>query len=153
MPSFLQVEVAADTSLCDARRIETVRKEIHSEVNIARRERVRRVEKPWGYELIFAHTDKYAGKILSIGKGCRLSLQYHEYKDESIYVHRGEVLVQLEAIDGQRVSTVLRNGECLRIEPFTQHRIQAVRDAILFEVSTPDLEDVRRVEDDYGRAR
>lgn len=122
-------------------------------MNIARRERVRRVEKPWGYELIFAHTDKYAGKILSIGKGCRLSLQYHEYKDESIYVHRGEVLVQLEAIDGQRVSTVLRNGECLRIEPFTQHRIQAVRDAILFEVSTPDLEDVRRVEDDYGRAR
>lgn len=114
-------------------------------------ERPRRVEKPWGFELIFAHTDKYAGKILLIKKGCRLSLQYHEHKDESIYVQCGEIVVQLEGEGGQRESRVLQEGECLRIVPLTRHRLQAVIDTVLFKVSTPEIDDVRRVEDDYGR--
>ena len=111
-----------------------------------------RVAKPWGLELVFAHTDGYAGKVLHIRKGCRLSLQYHKDKDESIYVQSGEVLVQLERTTGQRVSAALRSGECLKIEPLVQHRMEAIRDTVLFEVSTPELEDVERVEDDYGRA-
>lgn len=113
----------------------------------------KKVEKPWGFELIFAHTDKYAGKVLSIKKGHRLSLQYHEKKDESLYVYKGEVVLQFEKSSGQKKSVVLKSGECIRFEPLTQHRMEAIEDSVLFEVSTPELEDVKRVEDDYGRVR
>ncbi|MBI2854216.1 MAG: cupin domain-containing protein [Chloroflexi bacterium] len=113
----------------------------------------RRVEKPWGYELIFARTAKYVGKILFIKKGHRLSLQYHEHKDETIYVQSGELTVQLEGADGKLVSMQFSGGESVRIEPLKRHRMQAITDTTLFEVSTPELDDVKRVEDDYGRAQ
>ncbi|HAV10290.1 MAG TPA: cupin [Dehalococcoidia bacterium] len=114
-------------------------------------EQPRKVEKPWGYELIFAHTERYAGKLLYIKEGHRLSLQYHQKKDESIYVYQGELLLQMGGADGRLESVVLKAGDCKRIETLTRHRMQAVKDTILFEVSSPELDDVVRLDDDYGR--
>jgi mannose-6-phosphate isomerase-like protein (cupin superfamily) len=107
------------------------------------------VDKPWGYELRFARTDRYAGKVLFIKAGAQLSLQYHETKDEAFYVQSGT----LELVLGkeQRAET-LKAGEARRITPGTVHRFRAVTDTLLFEVSTPELEDVVRLEDDYGRS-
>ncbi|MCL0053343.1 hypothetical protein M1M86_02525 [Dehalococcoidales bacterium] len=110
-----------------------------------------KTEKPWGFELLFAHTSKYAGKVIFIRKGHRLSLQYHEKKDESIYICEGKVLIEIEGSDGQMVSAILEPGQCRRIHPLTKHRLKAIEDTTLFEVSTPELEDVKRLEDDYGR--
>ena len=112
-----------------------------------------KTEKPWGFELLFAHTPKYAGKLIFVRKGHRLSLQYHQRKDESIYVYEGEALVELEGSDGRMTSARFQRGQCVRIPPLTKHRLQAIEDTTLFEVSTPELEDVTRLEDDYGRAR
>jgi len=108
--------------------------------------------KPWGFELLFTHTPKYAGKLIFIRKGHRLSLQYHREKDESIYVYEGKALIEIEDSDGQLVQSVAQPGYCLRILPLTKHRLEAREDTTLFEVSTPELEDVVRLEDDYGRA-
>ena len=112
-----------------------------------------KTEKPWGFELLFAHTPKYAGKLIFVRKGHRLSLQYHESKDESICIYDGKALVEIEGSDGRMESTMLQPGQCIRIPPLTRHRLQAIEDTTLFEVSTPELDDVVRVEDDYGRAR
>ena len=112
-----------------------------------------KTEKPWGFELLLAHTPKYAGKLIFVRKGHRLSLQYHEKKDESIYIYAGKALLEIETSDGHMVSTIVEPGQCIRIPPLTRHRLQAVEDTTLFEVSTPELDDVVRVEDDYGRAR
>ena len=111
-----------------------------------------KTEKPWGFELLFAHTPSYAGKLLFIRKGHRFSLQYHQKKDETIYVYEGEALVETEGSDGRLVSAKLQAGQQIRIPPLTRHRIQAIDDTMLFEVSTPELDDVTRLEDDYGRA-
>jgi len=111
----------------------------------------RKTEKPWGFELLFAHTPKYAGKLIFVEKGHRLSLQYHEKKDEAMYFHEGKALIEIEGSDGQMVSTVAEPGHCVRIPPFTKHRLEAIEDTTLFEVSTPELEDVTRLQDDYGR--
>ena len=110
-----------------------------------------KTEKPWGFELLFAHTSKYAGKLIFVRKGHRLSLQYHEKKDESIYVYEGKALIEIEGDDGRLVSTVLQPSQCIRIPPLTKHRLKAIEDTTLFEVSTPELGDVKRLEDDYGR--
>ncbi len=112
-----------------------------------------KTEKPWGFELLLAYTPKYAGKLIFVKKGHRLSLQYHQKKDESIYIHEGKALLEIEGSNRQMVSTVVESGHCVRIPPLTKHRIRAIEDTTLFEVSTPELEDVTRVEDDYGRAR
>ena len=112
----------------------------------------RKTEKPWGFELLFAHTPKYAGKVIFVRKGHRFSLQYHRKKDESIYVYEGKALIELEGSDGQMTSATFQSGQGVRIPPLTKHRIQAIEDTTLFEVSTPELEDVTRLEDDYGRA-
>ncbi|MDI6814705.1 MAG: cupin domain-containing protein [Dehalococcoidales bacterium] len=112
-----------------------------------------KTEKPWGFELLLAHTPRYAGKLIFVKKGHRLSLQYHEKKDESIYIYQGRALVEIERTDGQMVSTELQPGQCIRIPPLTKHRLQAIDDTTFFEVSTPELDDVKRLEDDYGRAR
>lgn len=113
---------------------------------------IRRVEKPWGYELIFAHTDRYVGKILHVDAGQALSLQYHEIKDETLYMAEGEVELVVEE-DGQLQQLVLRGGESYRIRPFTKHRMVAGQDGCdIIEVSTPELDDVVRLEDRYGRA-
>lgn len=113
---------------------------------------IRRVEKPWGYELIFAHTDRYVGKILHVNAGQALSLQYHEQKDETLYMNDGEVELVVEE-SGQIVHRTLRSGDSYRIQPFTKHRMVAGETGCdIIEVSTPELEDVVRLEDRYGRA-
>jgi mannose-6-phosphate isomerase-like protein (cupin superfamily) len=109
-----------------------------------------RVAKPWGYEIRFARTDRYAGKVLFIRAGSQLSLQYHEHKDEAFYVHQGT----LELVTGagaEQSAVRLGPGESRHIPPGTVHRFRAVTDCLLFEVSTPELSDVVRIEDDYGR--
>ncbi len=110
-----------------------------------------KTDKPWGFELLFAHTPKYVGKLIFIREGHRLSLQYHEKKDESMYIYKGKALLEIEGSDGQMVSTIAEPGHCVRIPPLTKHRLKAIEDTTLFEVSTPELKDVVRLEDDYGR--
>jgi mannose-6-phosphate isomerase len=112
--------------------------------------RIDRVDKPWGYELRFARTERFAGKVLFITAGSQLSLQYHEQKDEAFLVHEGQLELVLGEGDSQRVEP-LGPGEAWHVAPGTVHRFRAVTDCLLFEVSTPELEDVVRVEDDYGR--
>jgi len=111
---------------------------------------IERVEKPWGYELRFVRTDRYAGKVLFIKAGNQLSLQYHDRKDEAFLVQQGRLELVLGAGDEQRVET-LGPGQAWHITPGTVHRFRSVTDCLLFEVSTPELEDVVRLEDDYGR--
>lgn len=112
---------------------------------------MRTVPKPWGSELIFAETDRYAGKILRLSAGHSLSLQYHERKDETIYVLTGELVLEVEE-DGAMRERRLREGEAYRIRPFVRHRMRADSDCTLLEVSSPELTDVVRLEDRYGRA-
>jgi mannose-6-phosphate isomerase-like protein (cupin superfamily) len=112
---------------------------------------IRRVEKPWGYELIFAHTDRYVGKILHVNAGQALSLQYHEVKDETLFMSDGEVELLVEE-NGDLVTRTLRGGDAYRIQPFTRHRMIAGENGCdIIEVSTPELDDVVRLEDRYGR--
>jgi mannose-6-phosphate isomerase len=111
---------------------------------------VEKVEKPWGYELRFVRTDRYAGKFLFIRKGQQLSLQYHRRKDEAFFVQEGTLDLVLGEGSEQR-SVRLGPGESWHIPPGTIHRFRAVTDVGLFEVSTPELDDVVRIEDDYGR--
>ena len=111
---------------------------------------IRRVEKPWGEEIIFAHTTRFAGKILRIRKGESLSLQYHERKEESFYVHAGAIRLTIE-VDGRMVERSMGTEEACHVPAGTRHRMEALDDTILFEVSTPELEDVIRLQDRYGR--
>ncbi len=111
---------------------------------------IRRIEKPWGEEILFAHTEAYVGKLLNINKGESLSLQYHERKDETIYIQSGSIRLTIER-NGRLEERTLRPGEACHIPPMTRHRMEAIEDATLFEVSTPELEDVVRLEDRYGR--
>lgn len=113
---------------------------------------IRRIEKPWGYELIFAHTPKYVGKILHVDAGHALSLQYHEVKDETLYMREGSVELVVEE-DGEMVSRTLKAGDSYHIRPYTKHRMVAGENGCdIIEVSTPELDDVVRLEDRYGRA-
>ena len=112
---------------------------------------MRRVSKPWGHEIVFAENERYAGKILHIEGGHRLSLQYHERKDETLYVLTGEVYLLVE-VDGIMKELLLRPGEAHRIQAGVRHRMRADRACELVEVSTPELTDVVRLEDAYGRA-
>jgi mannose-6-phosphate isomerase-like protein (cupin superfamily) len=111
---------------------------------------VRTVPKPWGHELIFAENDRYAGKILHLEAGHSLSLQYHERKDETFYVLRGEVNLSVE-VDGRMEELRLAEGESYRIRPGMRHRMRADDPCDLIEVSSPELDDVVRLQDDYGR--
>ena len=111
---------------------------------------IKRVPKPWGYELIFAKTERYVGKILHINRGESLSLQYHEIKEETLYVVAGELKLTIE-IDGDRRELPLRAGEAFHIAPRMIHRMEAVEDTDVAEVSTPELDDVVRLDDRYGR--
>jgi len=110
------------------------------------------VPKPWGSELWFAHTDLYAGKILRVKAGCRLSVQYHEEKDETSYVLSGRVIVSQGDSADRLTTRELGPGESWRNPPRLVHTIEAVEDAEIVEVSTPQVEDVVRLEDRYGRA-
>ena len=111
----------------------------------------RRVDKPWGHELIWAHTDRYVGKILVIETGRRLSLQHHEVKDESIYVLSGRLRLTLQDEAGAIQTEVLGPGEFRRVPTGRIHRYEAAERCEILEVSTPELDDVVRLEDDFGR--
>jgi len=112
----------------------------------------RKIIKPWGFEILFAVTSRYAGKVLFVRKGKRLSLQYHRVKDEVLYVHDGKARIEIERDGEDKESLTLCAGDCVWITPLTMHRLAAVEDTTLFEVSTPELDDVVRLDDDYGRA-
>jgi mannose-6-phosphate isomerase-like protein (cupin superfamily) len=113
----------------------------------------RRIEKPWGWELIWAETDEYVGKILFVSAGNAISLQFHREKDESWYVHEGRAELELGPPgDALLNAEVVGPGACFRFSPGTVHRVRALEDTTIFEVSTPHLDDVVRLEDDYGRA-
>jgi mannose-6-phosphate isomerase len=113
----------------------------------------RRVEKPWGHELIFAHTDHYVGKVLFVRGGQSLSLQYHELKDEAWYVESGRATLELGTVgdDGARHTVEVLPGDAYHFGPGTLHRVAAIEDTTILEVSTPHLDDVVRLEDRYGR--
>jgi len=112
---------------------------------------VRRVDKPWGYELIWAQTSRYVGKVLHINRGHRLSWQYHNHKDETIYVLSGQLRLVVD--EGEGVTELdLAPGDSYHIAPLTKHRMIATTDCDLAEASTADLDDVVRLEDAYGRA-
>ncbi len=111
----------------------------------------RRVDKPWGHELIWAHTDRYVGKVLVIEAGKRLSLQRHEIKDESILVTSGRLRLYLEDDDGVVQVEELGPGEHRHVATGRIHRYEAIERTELMEVSTPELDDVVRLQDDFGR--
>jgi len=113
----------------------------------------RKVEKPWGWELIWAHAEQYVGKVLFVRAGESLSLQFHREKDESWYVQSGRAKLELgEAGQGVLDEEVVAAGACFRFRPGTVHRVTALEDTTILEVSTPHLDDVVRLEDAYGRA-
>ena len=109
-----------------------------------------RVEKPWGYELHWARTDRYVGKVIHVNKGHALSLQYHNVKDETIHLWSGRLLFEIQ--EGEKlVAREMRPGESVHITPKTVHRMTALEDSDILEASTPELDDVVRIEDRYGR--
>ena len=111
----------------------------------------RRVEKPWGYELIWAETDDYVGKLLFVRAGEALSLQFHEEKDETLFLLTGEIVLELGSGVHSLEPVDLREGKSVRVLPGVLHRLEAVEDSTLLEASTAHLDDVVRVRDWYGR--
>jgi mannose-6-phosphate isomerase-like protein (cupin superfamily) len=105
------------------------------------------VEKPWGREIWYAHEAQYAGKILEVKAGFALSLQKHERKHEAMYLQSGRVRYQLNGEEFEMVP-----GDCLTVRPGEVHRMTAIEDSVMLEVSTPELDDVIRLEDRYGRS-
>ena len=114
--------------------------------------RPRRVDKPWGYELIWAEATRYVGKLLHINAGEALSYQYHEVKEETIYVLNGTLTLHVAEDDGKPSEITLGPGESFHITPGLRHRFEAKEEVELLEASTPELDDVVRLEDRYGRA-
>ncbi len=112
---------------------------------------IQRVEKPWGHELIWAKTKDYVGKILFIKKGHKLSLQYHRQKEETIFLQTGKMCFVFENETGNLDEIILLPGESHHIATGKKHRMIAIEDCSVFEVSTPQLDDVVRIEDGYGR--
>ena len=114
---------------------------------------MRKIEKPWGYEQLWAHTDNYLGKFLTINPGQRLSLQYHEKKEETIFVLKGSLIIWFSSNEKDKV--VYHEGTSYHVEPKKVHRFGSPKDAetptILVEVSTPEIDDVIRLKDDYKR--
>ncbi len=115
--------------------------------------KIKIIKKPWGEERLFAKTKKYAGKILIVRKGHRLSLQYHNIKDETLYLEEGLLKVTIEKGKDNLVTKAVTSGEIFEIPPKTKHRIEAIENCRIIEVSTPELDDVVRLDDDYGRAK
>jgi mannose-6-phosphate isomerase-like protein (cupin superfamily) len=112
----------------------------------------RTVEKPWGWELVWAETETYAGKLLFVRAGESLSLQYHERKDESWLVREGRARLELGEAGRELEPVEIAAGDAFRFRPGTLHRVTALEDLLVVEVSTAELDDVVRVEDRYGRA-
>lgn len=116
------------------------------------KENPRRIDKPWGYELIWAETDDYVGKVLHVNAGEALSLQYHEIKDETLHLLSGRMKFWTAPVGEELEEVTLEEGESFRVRPRTVHRMEAVTDCDILEASTPHLDDVVRLEDRYGRA-
>ena len=113
---------------------------------------ITKVPKPWGHETIWAHTDRYVGKVLHINAGEALSVQYHNRKDETVFLLTGEIIYRVGEQGSDTLTDVhLKVGESFRITPGTVHQMEAVTDCDVLEVSTPDLDDVVRLTDRYGR--
>lgn len=112
----------------------------------------RRVDKPWGFELIWAETEFYAGKLLQVRAGEALSVQYHERKDETLYLLSGSLRLWVGPSGGELTEVELREGQSVRIRPGTVHRMEARTECRILEASTPHLDDVVRLRDRYGRA-
>ena len=112
----------------------------------------RRVEKPWGWELVWAEAEDYVGKLLFVRAGESLSLQYHEVKDESWLVQEGRATLELADVGDELETFEIAAGDAFRFRPRTVHRVTAVEDTLVIEVSTAQLTDVVRLEDRYGRA-
>ena len=112
---------------------------------------VAHVDKPWGYELIYALSESYCGKVLIVRAGASLSLQYHRRKDETIYLQQGEAVIELGTETGYTRALEISPGATFHIAPGTVHRLRAKTDSTFLEVSTPHLDDVVRIEDVYGR--
>jgi mannose-6-phosphate isomerase len=110
-----------------------------------------KVPKPWGHEIIWAKSDRYVGKILHINAGQELSVQYHNRKDETIYLLSGEMSYRVRGAGNDLEDVLLNIGESFRNTPGTIHQMVAVTDCDVLEVSTPDLDDVVRLSDKYGR--
>src|SRR5438105_3954959 len=113
--------------------------------------RVQRTEKPWGYELLLARTERYAGKVLLIHAGHRLSLQHHAAKDETLFLLAGDAEIELESAAHTFHRRRMAADRSYRVKPGRKHRLAALTEALVLEVSTPELEDVLRWQDDYGR--
>ena len=113
---------------------------------------VRRVEKPWGYELHWALTDRYCGKVLVVHAGEQLSLQYHERKDETLFLQQGRAEVRIGASLDVLEAAVVEAGTAFHVPPGTIHHVRALEECVFLEASTPELDDVVRLEDRYGRA-
>jgi mannose-6-phosphate isomerase len=112
----------------------------------------RKVEKPWGYEIWWARTDRYVGKLLHVKKGESMSLQYHRVKEETIRIQAGRLLLETAPGEGQELTRLEMNpGDVFHISPGTVHRMTGIEDCDIFEVSTTELDDVVRLEDRYGR--
>ena len=111
----------------------------------------RKVEKPWGWELVWAEAEEYVGKLLFVRAGESLSLQYHEVKDESWLVQEGRATLELGDVGGALEAIEIVPGDAFRYRPGTVHRVTAIEDTLIVEVSTPQLDDVVRIEDRYGR--
>ncbi|MSQ27571.1 MAG: cupin [Dehalococcoidia bacterium] len=111
-----------------------------------------RTDKPWGYELLLAQTGQYVGKILHVTAGNALSLQYHREKDETIYLHAGRAVMHYHDDAGVPGNRPMLPGHSFHVPPGSVHRIEALADCDFFEVSTPQLDDVVRLEDCYGRS-
>jgi mannose-6-phosphate isomerase-like protein (cupin superfamily) len=110
------------------------------------------IPKPWGREIWFAHTAKYAGKILEVKKGARLSLQYHERKSETQYLYEGKILLTIGRNPKRLKKKILKPGMAVNLKPGTIHRLEGMAPlSKIFEVSTPELDDVVKLADDYGR--
>ena len=109
-----------------------------------------KVDKPWGYELHWAKTDRYVGKVLHVNAGHALSLQYHNRKEETILLWAGHLLFEIEK-NGSLTKLEMKPGDRVHVAPKTVHRMTALQDCDIFEVSTPELDDVVRLEDRYGR--
>ncbi len=114
--------------------------------------RVERIEKPWGYEIVFACTDRYSAKVLFIRQGEQLSLQFHRRKDEVIYVYEGRIELEIGDPGGPLDVEVVGPGKAYHLAPGVVHRWRALDDAVVLEASTPELDDVVRLEDRYGRS-
>lgn len=120
-------------------------------MDITKNDLPKRVEKPWGYEIWYAWTDEYVGKIIHVNKGGKLSLQYHDHKDETSYLLKGKLLLTKGATQDALTVTEIGEGHQWRNKPGEIHTIEGVEDSDVLEVSTPFLEDVIRLEDSYGR--